>query len=139
MVLIAKSDEDVVTCFPVLQELRPHLVRETFLKTVRKMQSEGFVLAYWEHDAETVAVAGFRICINLAAEGNALYVYDLVTSREHRGKGFGTTMLAEIKQFARDADCKVVHLDSNVIRHGAHKFYFRNGFSIVAHHFLAKV
>lgn len=136
---IAESDKDVVRCFPVLQELRPHLVRQTFLETVRKMQSEGFVVAYWEHDAKPISVAGFRVCINFAAEGKALYVYDLVTSRELRGEGIGTTMLADIKQFARDADCKVVHLDSNVIRYDAHKFYFRNGFSIVAHHFLAKV
>jgi GNAT superfamily N-acetyltransferase len=88
---------------------------------------------------EIVSVAGFRICLNLAAEGKALYVYDLVTNEWQRSKGHGANLIESIIVHAREANCNCVHLDSNVIRHKAHKFYLENGFDIVAHHFLLKL
>lgn len=136
---IAKSDHEILTCFPVLKELRPKMDEASFLTTIRYMQTEGYVLAYIKTGDVVVAVAGFRICMNLAAEGNALYVYDLVTSETERSKGHGAKMLEGVVAYAKNANCNCVHLDSNVVRHKAHKFYLENGFDIVAHHFLLRL
>lgn len=133
---IATTDEDIAACFDVLKELRPKLERESFVPTIRQMQAEGYVLASLRRQGEVACVAGFRVCINLAAEGKALYVYDLVTRETSRSQDLGEQMLDGIKAYARDAGCTVVHLDSHVTRFRAHKFYLRNDFSIVAHHFL---
>jgi len=38
----AKTDEEISRCFDVMVELRPHLERDNFVKTVRAMEVEGF-------------------------------------------------------------------------------------------------
>ena len=136
---IAESDKEILACFQVLKELRPNMEGNSFLATIRLMQTEGYVLSYIKAEGEVVSVAGFRICLNLAAEGKALYVYDLVTNERQRSNGHGASLLENIVAHAKEANCKCVHLDSNVIRHKAHKFYLENGFDIVAHHFLLKL
>lgn len=103
------------------------------------MKTEGYVLCYIEVNGEVVSVGGFRICVNLAAEGKALYVYDLITAESQRSKGHGATLMKGIIAHASKENCNCVHLDSNVVRHKAHKFYLKNGFDIVAHHFLLKL
>jgi GNAT superfamily N-acetyltransferase len=136
---IAESDEEIMACFGVMNELRENLKREEFLHTIRSMKEEGYVLSYLEPDGEVTSVAGFRICFNLAAEGKALYVYDLVTSQRHRSMGYGARLLHAVREYARERDCTVVHLDSGVFRYKAHKFYLTHGFEIRAHHFLQRL
>ncbi len=55
------TDSEINRCFDVVSELRPHLERESFLKTVREMQTDGYQLAFIEDDNHVVAVAGYRI------------------------------------------------------------------------------
>lgn len=136
---IAESDHEIMACFQVMKELRLKIDEKSFLATIRLMQAEGYVLAYVEVGGEVVSVGGFRTCMNLAAEGNALYVYDLITSEKQRSKGYGASLIKSIIAYAKEENCKCVHLDSNVVRHKAHKFYLENGFDIVAHHFLLKL
>ena len=131
---IAQSDKQIARCFPVMFELRPHLVEETFVPLVRAMQKEGYVLAGLEAEGEVRAVAGFRINV-LLARGKNLYVDDLVTSEATRSQAHGKTLLQWLIQHARDADCDTFDLDSGVHRFRAHRFYFREGMHINAYHF----
>ena len=133
---IAESDNEILACFQVLKELRPHIEAGSFLTTIRFMQTEGYVLSYIKAEDEVVSVAGFRICLNLAAQGKALYVYDLVTAQEHRSRGYGDQLIESLCELARARDCKIIHLDSGVHRYRAHKFYLNHGFEIRAHHFV---
>lgn len=133
---IANSDSEINSCFDVLRELRPHLIQDAFLDSIRVMQSQGYVLSYLIDDDSTRAVAGFRIYFDLSVNGNALYVYDLVVTEGYRSKGYGQQLLHDIEAHAKLNNCKCVHLDSNTNRHGAHKFYLGNGFNINAFHFL---
>lgn len=136
---IATTDAEIMACFAVMKELRENLKREEFLATVRTMEEEGYVLGYIAAGDAVVSVAGFRVCLNLAAEGKALYVYDLVTSHLHRSNGHGAHMLHALREFARAQGCTVLHLDSGVFRYKAHKFYLTHGFEIRAHHFLQRL
>jgi len=131
---LAQSDTQIARCFPVMFELRPHLVEETFVRLVRAMQKEGYVLAALEADGEVRAVAGFRINV-LLARGKNLYVDDLVTSGASRSHAYGKALLQWLIQRARDADCDSFDLDSGVQRFRAHRFYFREAMHINAYHF----
>ena len=131
---IAVTDKEIESCFDVLLELRPHLERKTFLSTVKNMQNQGFNLAYIEEDSVVVAVAGYRISQNLFM-GKNLYVDDLVTSEVSRSKGYGASLINFLRDMAVENDCSTLHLDSGTQRHQAHKFYFRNGFTIASYHF----
>jgi GNAT superfamily N-acetyltransferase len=133
-VQLAENDNQIADCFAAMKQLRPILVEEEFVTTVRIMMREGYLLAYIVEDERAVCVAGFRIGTNLAF-GKNLYVDDLSTLADSRSKGYGAEMMNWLRQYAKSRDCRVLHLDSGVQRFRAHKFYLNQGMAIVSHHF----
>lgn len=131
---IAETDEQIERCFPVMLELRPHLERGTWLRLIRAMQREGYILAALEADGAVQAVAGFRVNV-LLVSGKTLYVDDLVTREASRSKAHGAALLQWLIQHARDRDCDSFGFDSGVHRFRAHRFYFREGMHVSAYHF----
>lgn len=125
MIYKAISDEQILSCFDVMAELRPHLIKENFIKQVRANET-------------VVAVAGYRIYSNLAF-GKHLYVDDLVSSSSARSKGYGEELLNWLKAAARASECRYFILDSGTHRHQAHKFYFRNNLTINSYHFVEEL
>jgi len=81
-----------------------------------------------------VAAAGFRVGHNLAW-GQFLYVDDLITLPEARGRGHATALLRWILDEAVRLRCGQVHLDSGTERHAAHRLYLGMGMHISSHHF----
>ena len=131
---LATSDADILKCFDVMSQLRMNLNCNEFIKIVRLMESEGYHLSYIECKSEVVAVAGYRISTNLAM-GKNLYIDDLVASGSKRSKGYGKIMVNWLRNIAINNNCSVYHLGSGTNRSQAHKFYFKEGFSIVAYAF----
>lgn len=130
----ALSDQEIMRCFNVMLELRPHLMRENFLATVRAMELEGYKLAFIEVQGVVVAVAGYRIATNLFM-GKHLYVDDLVAAETVRSQGYGEALVSWLRAQALEAGCHYFHLDSGTHRGQAHKFYFKQGFTIASYHF----
>ena len=60
---------------------------------------------------------------------------DLVTAEDTRSKGHGKRMLGWLARVAREEGCRSLQLDSGVVRHEAHRFYFREGMKISSYHF----
>jgi len=131
---IAKSDFEIERCFGLMVELRPNLRRETFLATVREMESEGYRLAYIETGGMVTCLAGFRVSTNLF-HGKNLYVDDLVSSSSHRSNGLGSKMVSWLRTFAIERGCAYMHLDTGIQRNESQRFYFNQGMQIVAYHF----
>ncbi len=136
----AQSDADIARCFAVMRQLRPHLADEAdFIARVRRqMAQERWRLIYAEEDGAVAAVAGFRI-LECLHSGRTLYVDDLVTDQDRRGRGHGERLMAYMEQVARDEGCETLALDSGTQRSGAHKFYFRQGLPITSFHFARKI
>lgn len=134
----AITDQEIENCFDVMSELRTHLKKETFLNTVRDMQSSGYKLAFIESNGNVVALAGYRINTNLFM-GKHLYVDDLVTSEKVRSKGYGEKLVNWLREEASKENCNFFHLDSGTHRDQAHKFYFKQGFKIASFHFSEKL
>jgi GNAT superfamily N-acetyltransferase len=131
---IARSDQEISSCYPVMAELRPHLRREEFVPAVRRLaEVAGFRLAYLT-DVEVKAVAGFRISEWLAG-GRYLEVEDLVAKGGERSKGYGGELFDWLVAHAVENDCSQVRLVSRVSRLDAHRFYLRKGMKLEAHYF----
>jgi GNAT superfamily N-acetyltransferase len=136
---LAETDLDIARCFPVMQQLRPHLEAGGFVARVRRMQGEGFALAFLEDEAAVVrAVGGFRIR-DMLAHGRTMYVDDLVTDASSRSLGYGRMLLDWLIARARAEGCHEFSLDSGTHRHDAHRFYFRQRMRISSHHFSLKL
>lgn len=131
---LASSDEEIAACFPVMQQLRPHLTPRGFVARVRLQEGAGYRLAYVEADGRPVAVAGFRVQETLVS-GRFLNVDDLVTLDAERSKGHGAQLLKWLLRHAQAEGCQGLELDSGVQRKDAHRFYEREGLKICAYHF----
>ncbi|MDQ3397715.1 MAG: GNAT family N-acetyltransferase [Deinococcota bacterium] len=131
---VATRDEDIMKCFPTLQELRPHLEQASFLERVRAQQTQGYQLACVTHGGMCLAVAGFRIVENFAW-GRFLYVDDLVTAATARSGGHGASLIAWLEGYGREHGCQQLHLDSGAQRKDAHRFYLREHYDISCFHF----
>jgi len=130
----AETNADLHACYPVMAELRPHLSEEAFVAQVGRQRRDGYRVVFLELDGKVVAVAGYRISENLAW-GRFMYVDDLVTERDARSHGHGAKLLAWLEETAREQGCTMLHLDSNVLRTDAHRFYLRHGMIHRSHHF----
>ncbi|MBD2699909.1 GNAT family N-acetyltransferase [Spirosoma sp. BT702] len=135
---IAQSDADIQRCIPAMLALRSHLTPERAFERIKLQQaSDGFVLAFIDTEAgDAPAVVGYRY-MNLLYSGKTLYIDDLSTLPEGRGKGYASALLDFVVDEARKAGCQCVSLDSgqNPARYDAHRLYLNKRFNIVSHHF----
>ncbi|MEM7768952.1 MAG: GNAT family N-acetyltransferase [Cyanobacteria bacterium P01_A01_bin.37] len=133
-IAIAVTDADIQRCFPVMNQLRPHLVEAEFVERIRRQEQQHYHLVRLEENDEVKAVSGFRLGENLAW-GQFLYVDDLVTHEGDRAKGYGQALFEWLIDHANANNCHQLHLDSGVHRFGAHRFYMKRGLVIQSHHF----
>lgn len=131
---LINTDIEIVACFNAMQTLRPHLKQEAFVTKVKRQQKQAYQLAYIVDNEEVKCIAGFRILENMSI-GKYLYVDDLSTVEHARSNGYGNAMLDWLIDYAKQYECEQLRLDSGVTRHDAHRFYFRHGMHIHAHHF----
>jgi GNAT superfamily N-acetyltransferase len=135
---IAITDAQILACFPVMFQLRPHLVEADFVERIRRQQKEGYVLAFLADNGHVKSVAGFRIQESLYS-GRFLYVDDLATDESARSQGYGTRLFQWLVKHARQNRCEALRLDSGVQRFAAHRFYLANRMEIACHHFSRKL
>ena len=133
-VKLAQDNQALEKIAPILRQLRTQFSQTALIEKIRQQQESGYQIAYVEQDGQVLCVAGFVIGEKLAW-GKHIYVDDLVTDEQYRSTGAGGHMLAWLKNYARDNQCKQIHLDSGVQRFPAHRFYLNHGFNIASHHF----
>jgi|UPI00039BCCF9 GNAT superfamily N-acetyltransferase len=138
MIKTATTDEEIKNCFSVMVQLRPNLSEDSFVNSVRELMGEGYILAYLSDANAIKAVAGFKEQKNLFL-GKHLYIEDLVTDENSRSNGYGKQMLEWLANRGKENGCSVIHLDSGVQRHEAHKSYLNQDMKIICYHFLAEL
>ncbi len=131
---LAETYQQIRDCYPVIQQLRPHLSCDDYLQSVSEQFTAGYQLAYIRTGEHVVAVAGFRVGQSLAWR-KYLYVDDLITDEAHRSKGYGKQLLDWLASEARRQGCSQLHLDSGIQRKDAHRFYEREGLTFSSHHY----
>lgn len=102
------------------------------------LRPAGYRLAgVFDNDPEAaVSVIGFREAWS-TAWGHHLYVDDMSTIPDARGRGHADALMRWVVVEAQRLNCEAIHLDSGVgaDRAAAHRLYMRNHFDITAHHF----
>jgi hypothetical protein len=131
----AQSEADVLACFDVMRQLRPHLQSpHELLERVTMQGAQGYrLLAAWE-DGKPVALAGYRRIDNLV-HGRFIYVDDLITDAAQRSRSYGERLLAELRELARAEHCQRLVLDTALSNAYAQRFYFRCGLLASGLHF----
>lgn len=131
---VMQTKEDIGNCFEAFSELRPHLKdKDHFTSQVEAQQKEGYTLAAIFDEGKAAACVGFRLMTTLAW-GKILYIDDLITRDQCRGKGYGGKLLDYAIEQAKSFGCDQVHLDTGFARHVAHRVYVSRGFHFNCHH-----
>ncbi len=138
MIEYANTSERVLKCYEVINNLRPNISHENILDVFQKMERENYQIIFIEDNNKPVSFAGFRYITHFYA-GNIIYIDDLNTLPNHRGKGYAGKLLDHIFEIARAKKLDALHLDSGHQRFEAHRLYLNKGFIIGSHHFVKKV
>lgn len=118
---------------PVHRQLRPAL-GEPYPARMAAVFRDGGEMCVAMGNGQVLGVAVFRVFENTHA-GRRFYVDDLVTDEASRSTGVGAALLRYLEGEARRRGCMGVELESGVQRAGAHRFYFREGFTITGYSF----
>lgn len=119
------TDREILGAFPLMSVLRDRIREETFLAEVRRQQIEGYRLYGAFEEERLVSLAGVRRTHTLF-RGEHLFVDDLVTAAEDRGKGHGKALLAWLAARSEEQGIRRIYLDS---RSTAKGFYEKIGFT----------
>ena len=133
----AITDEQLVKCRKAILELRPHITQREYLEKAKLLLSEGAQMIYVDEGVDAPAVSVFRINYYFF-RGKNLYIDDLGTLAEQRGKGYAGALLDFIENYARKNNCENIHLDSGYQkeRWDAHRLYLKKGYNLASHHFV---
>lgn len=132
---LLETKEDLELCYEVFKQLRPHLTsKEMFISQVNRQQLLSYqIIAIKNSTGQVVSAAGFRIT-EFLAWGKVLYIDDLITSPDFRGKGYGSSLLDWLIEKAKSEKCQALHLDTGYTRHDAHKLYLKADLKMKGHH-----
>jgi GNAT superfamily N-acetyltransferase len=135
--IIAETKAQVAFCKDVLFAFRENLSELTYIDLIMKMiEDERFKLVYIPADDNSRAVAfiGYRVMHTLRT-GWMIYVDDLYTDPQYRGRGYAGGLLDYVDNDAMAKDIPSVHLDSGYMLHDAHRLYLNKGYVLACNHF----
>ena len=131
---IPPGDDRLRAVYPVMRELRDELSEDDLNAIYAAEHPHGYrIVAVFDGD-ECRAAAGYRLMSNFVS-GRHMYVDDLVTAEAWRSHGYGRLLNEFLTGVARREGCGSVQLDSATHRRKAHRFYFRERYTITAFHF----
>jgi GNAT superfamily N-acetyltransferase len=131
IVELAPGDDRLKAVFPVMRELRADLSDVQLAEGYAADYPDGYRMAAVFDGDDCRAVAGYRILTNFVS-GKHIYVDDLVTAEAWRSHGYGRLLNKYLVELARKEGCGSVQLDSATHRVKAHRFYFRERYTISA-------
>ncbi|WP_375447273.1 GNAT family N-acetyltransferase [uncultured Fibrella sp.] len=147
---LAQTEADLRRCLPALLALRPHLTEETALALLlEQLANDRFSVAFVDL-GDDPAVAGQTLAapgvvtyrqMTMLVSGKTIYIDDLSTLPEARGKGYAGALVDFVIDQARQSGYQTVSLDSgqNPSRYDAHRLYLTKRFNITSHHFSLKL
>jgi len=133
----ATTVADIRFCEDAILQFRTNLNKETYVDQTLRMMEEGFQLYYIPDDENRRAAAftGIRT-YGMLRTGPMIYIDDLFTLPEYRGRGYGGALLDWVSKMAREAGIQSVHLDTGYSLHPAHRLYVKKGYIFAAHHLM---
>jgi len=137
----AVTKADIEICKAAILEFRGNLDPKTVVGQVLQMiQHEGFELVFIpnEDDTQAAAFIGYRK-LNLLRTGPMIYIDDLFTFGEFRGRGYAGALLDYVAVQAANEGIKTIHLDSGYALHTAHRLYLNKGYYLACNHFAKAV
>jgi len=129
-----KGEAALQSIYPLIKQLNPKMSRTVFQRRLREMCAQDYRCAA-AYLGDTIAgVAGFWTGTRFYC-GKYMDIDNVVVDDTHRGEGIGALLMSWLEAKARREGCRIIVLDTYTHFTKAHKFYFREGYTILGYHF----
>ena len=133
------SIADIEAIMPLVADLNPDLDSSELRNRLAEMFAyENYHCFGLFAGQELVAVSSGWLTTRLYS-GRQLELDNVVVRPEWRNRGVGAVLNRQIEDWARIHDCITCELNSYVTNSGSHRFYFRQGYSILGYHFYKRL
>jgi GNAT superfamily N-acetyltransferase len=131
-------DISLEDAYEILSDVEPDLPREEFFDSYKKLlKNDVKILGLFDNNRLcTVSVASI---VEDEVNGRYLYLYDLVTHKDMRRKGYGNEMLKYVENLAIYNGCERIKLNSGLHRTDEHKFLKSNDFEMFHYSFIKEL
>ncbi|WP_226819104.1 GNAT family N-acetyltransferase [Acidithiobacillus montserratensis] len=127
--------QDLPIILPLVQLLNPTVSPEQLAQRLQEMTGQGYECAAVFMEDNCVGVAGIWLGTRFWC-GRYLDVDNVVVDPAYRDCGIGQQLMNWVENYARHQRCEIMVLDAYVTNQAARRFYERNGYQIVGHHFV---
>jgi GNAT superfamily N-acetyltransferase len=104
----------------------PELQRQGLARIIQNPQL-GEIIVLREGDS-VIGMASLLYTISTALGGRAALLEDMIVDPHYRGRGYGTQLITNAIQRAKNAGCLRIRLLTDADNTNAQRFYLRNGF-----------
>jgi len=119
--------KELYSAYELVVQLRQELSYDEFEDLIYDMRHMEYKMIGIFEREKLVSYAGVAIQTNLYHKRH-LYIYDLVTDKQFRSRGYGKMMMEYLRDYAKTAACEHLVLSSGLQREDAHRFYEKEGF-----------
>ncbi len=130
--------KELYRAYDVLKQLRTELSYGEFEDLIYDMRYMEYKMFGIIDGEELITYAGVAVQTNLYHKRH-LYVFDFVTDKSYRAKGYGKMMLDYLDDYAKTSMCENIVLSSGFEKEKAHLFYEKNDFKKKSFVFLKMV
>ena len=120
--------------YPLLKLTNTTLTKAEFNKLLPVMRKKGYRCLGVFHDGTLIAITGFWVGVRFWCR-KYIDIDNVVVVEKWRRHNIGKRMMAWIENEGRKQRCNMAVLDCYTTFHQAHRFYHREGYSILGYHF----
>ncbi|ATL49327.1 GNAT family N-acetyltransferase [Chitinophaga caeni] len=126
--------DEMAANFELIRLLNPKMSREYYESLLPAMIGNHYKqVAVYNDQGAPVGVSGFWINTKLYS-GKYIEMDNVIVAAAFRSKGIGKILCRWMERKAKQESCKCIMLDAYVSNKDAHRFYYREGFSIIGFH-----
>lgn len=129
-----KTDAEWNAMYRLIKQLNKSMTPAKYERLLADMKPRGYRCVGAFMDGKLVGVSGFWVSVRFWCQ-KYIDIDNVVVDEAIRSKGIGAKMIAWIEKEGRRQKCDMAMLDCYTTHHQSHRFYFREGYSILGYHF----
>jgi GNAT superfamily N-acetyltransferase len=128
------TQSDFEAIYPLIVQLNKDMTVAVFRERLSAMREKGYRCIAACEGEKILGIAGFWVGTKFWC-GKYIDMDNVVVDEAARGRNIGEALVQWVLAEGRRLGCDLAGLDCYVTHHGAHRFYFRQGYRILGYHF----
>ncbi|WP_109830936.1 GNAT family N-acetyltransferase [Reichenbachiella versicolor] len=133
------TEDDIDSILVLISELNPSIPKDTLEARNKEMfEFDNYVCFGCFINEKLVGVTSGWLTVRLYS-GKQLEVDNVIITSKYQSQGIGEALFNYLEEWALEHDCNSIELNTFSTNSRSHKFYFNQGYEILAYHFCKKL